>query len=178
MGGNTFPSWRNDVVATDIIHSRIHKGLFYSAHLYDVALGNGTALNMLIQVSESVACHLRVTGSVGGDGTLELFETPTVSNEGVLIVPTNHNRFTDIRAAETVISSGPTTSPDGELLDRQLITGGPGPLSLGGSDSLFEEFILPLDGVYMARLTNIAGQDKPALLQLDFYEPVNRVGII
>lgn len=170
---NTFPGFRNRVVATDVVHDRIHQGLFYSPSRYVASLGNGASIEFLIRV-QSVGLHSRITGKCGGDATIVLYEGADVSSPGTQIIPANRNRFNQ-RAAETLFYHTPTLNDDGTELDTDFIPGGSWPFAGGGVGPFFQEWILKTGTDYLLRLTNTSGSGQPAEVELDCYEAVGGV---
>lgn len=174
---NTFPGFRNEVVTTNIVHARIHQGLMFSSSVLDEGLANDANLDILIQISSPVSAHLRATGRVSGDAIFRIFEGTEVSDIGTPNPVINRNRFSDI-VSEAQVFIAPTIADVGLELDAQFIPGGgPGPSS-GGDSPFFEEFILRTNTNYLIRLNNISGQSMIANIQLDYYEPAQRVGVL
>lgn len=168
MTGNAFPNFSGHIPTTDVLHRRVHQGLFFSLNLFDASLADNGAIEILLRTTEGV--HIRPLGALGGDGTLSIFESPTVTSDGTPLVPINHNRFSSI-VSTTLAFSGPTTTADGLDLDTHFLPGGSaGAPSQGGTGSLIE-WVLK-DGLdYLFRLTNLAGTAQPVHIQLDWYEP-------
>lgn len=157
------------LVTIDTVHERIHRGQLFSVDYLDAALASAGVIEMLVTVPSGVAAHSRITGSAGGDATLKIFESPTVSASGTALTPVDRNRSTANTATLTVTHT-PTTTADGTQLMDMLLPGGAGGNAAGSSDDIFGEMILAAGKTYLIRLTNIAGTTKPAHLQLDFYE--------
>lgn len=154
----------------DVIHARIHEGLFYTASFIDPAVVASGTLELLIRVPAQVGAHARFTASIGGDGQGQLFEAPTTSADGTPLAAINRNRFSG-NTADVLVFGGPTVTGDGTQLTNILIPGGTF-ISAGGEGKTFDEFVLA-PGDYLARLTNLTTGDEPAGLQLAWYESAN-----
>lgn len=164
------------IVNTDIIHSRIHQGTFFSRDINDAALGAGAFLAALIQAGPNMSPHLRFIARVGGNCQLRLYEGPTWSVAGTPQAPFNRNRRSAIVPA-MVLTSGPTVSVKGTELLSELIPGGIG-ASSGATSNAFEEWILDVDTDYLVEVENLTGQVQPINMQIDFYEAPKGFGII
>ena len=83
----------------------------------------------------------------------------------------NRNRFSS-NVSSIVVTSSPTLgTDDGTQLATAVIPGGTGGNATGGISGSFEEWILKTNESYLFRLTNISGNTKAVMLQLDWYEP-------
>jgi len=157
------------IISIDPIHHLIHEGKFFGTHMYDIAVSNNGKLEMYIATGSS-PMHVRVTGIAGGFGTLEIFEGSTVSSTGSALTIANRNRLSS-NTPDCTVYSGPTVTGDGTTIYRTLTTGGTGPQSTGGvSGSGYEEYIFNPSEVYLVRITNMAGNNQPLSLELNFYE--------
>lgn len=150
------------------IHSIIHKGRFFGTNHFDGAISNNGTIEFLI-IPGSKACHIRINASAGGTATLRVFEGVTTSANGTALAITNRNRYSAI-TAETDVYEGPTVTGDGTSIYSSLLTGGDGPHSTSSESGFFEEYILRDDKQYLVRLTNLAGNNQPLSLTLNFYE--------
>lgn len=156
------------LVSISEIHSLIHQGKFFSSHAVDTSLEDNTSIKLLIDPNGGIP-HLRVTTATGGDSRIEIFEGPTVSNNGTEIDRHNRNRLSS-NTSTTVIYSGPTVSDDGTKIFDTIVPGGIGRNSSGGDGGIFEEFIFKPDTTYLVQATNLSGQTKAASVAVDFYE--------
>lgn len=158
----------NALVVIDTVHDRIHRGQMFSASFVNAALGSAGTLEVLLVVTGDA--HLRLKGSSGGDGRLQIYEGTTVSANGAALSLPNRNRGS---ALSTTLAaySGPTITADGTLLYDTIIPGGSGNFSGGGSGGFLEEFDL-VAGNYLIRLTNIAASAEPCSINVDVYENV------
>jgi len=157
------------MINIDPIHHLIHEGKFFGTYMQDISVANDGKLEMYIIVGSS-PMHVRVTGVTGGFGTLEMFEGSTASSNGTPLVLTNRNRLSSNTADGTVYSE-PTVTGDGTAIYKTLIIGGSGPKSTGGiSAGGYEEYIFNPGEAYLVRITNMAGNNQPLSLELNFYE--------
>ena len=163
------PSSRG-LVGLDAVHRWVHRGYMFDAWNYNAALGSGAALEILIVTAASHGIHARFAAAAGGDALLTVFENPTVSNNGVAVVPMNRNR-SSARTALGLVYKNPTIAADGVQIGNTLLPGGDRGQTGGGGGSSFEEFILAPSTKYLFRLTNLAVGAEPADLDLHFYEP-------
>jgi hypothetical protein len=159
-------------VSISEIHHFIHLGIFFSAWAINDALSNNSVIDMLIDPNNAVP-HIRGIASIGGNGRFTLYEAPTVSNNGNAITAFNKNRMSS-NTAQTQLFLGPTVSSTGTAIMDRLVEGGTGSgifsTATGGESSIFEEYVLNRDRLYLMRLRNISGATRIASINLDFYE--------
>lgn len=162
----------NHVNSIDSVHDWIHKGLMFSSVQYNGSVADDGAITYLIQVAAGQEAHLRLRGSAGGDAELAFYEGPTFSDAGSAAGVFNRKRSSVI-TPQTTITTGPTVSNVGTLVDFDFVAGGIGRAqSVGGDASFFQEWILTPGENYLFRMTNIAGTAQPLHLSLDWYEPL------
>jgi len=158
------------LVIQDMVHHRIHEGVFFVSGATATALANGGTLDVLIQ-AVSGDLHVLFIGTVGGDATVELFEGTTFTAAGTALPSLNRNRnFALTKISDSIITQDPTITLDGTQLFSGILLGGSGGNAVGGSSSAFNEFIFPAGSVHLARITNISGQARVAALELEFYD--------
>lgn len=163
---------------TDIIHERIHHGEFFSATVYNAALADDANISVLMQVPASMSCHVSYIVRAGGDAEVILYEAPTFSNAGSALTAYDRNRIT-ANESLTVLTTGPTVSDTGTLLESQFIPGGTAgflSFSPGSEGSMFKEYVLKPGEDYLLRAFNRSGGAAPMNVQVDFYEPISGVG--
>lgn len=165
--GNAFPKFSGHIPTTDVYHFRVHQGVYFSVNVFDAALVDNAVIDFLLRTTEEV--HIKPFGSLGGDGTLALFEAPTTTADGTPITPINHNRRSSL-VSTTLAFRDPTVTATGLDLDTHFLPGGFGGVSQGGAGGLVEWVLKPNED-YCFRLTNLAGVTQPGHLQLDWYEP-------
>lgn len=156
------------VITTSVVHHRIHQGSFFSISAIDAAVAASGFLTVLVRVP-SGSCHIRFVVTVSGNALGNIYEAPTTTADGTLIVPANRNRFSS-RVAECLFFSGPTVTDKGTLLEPFLLSGGSGGNAPGSRNSGFEEWLLA-PGDYLMEIQNITAQVQAAAIQMDFYEP-------
>lgn len=156
-------------VMMDIVHKRIHEGIFFSGTLFDAALLAAGVLEMLIQTSATHDTHFRATASGSQDHTVEVFEGTTFSGAGTALPMFNRDRQS-ATVIESTVTHTPTLTLDGTLFIKGFIPGGSGGNAQGGGGALFEEYILDRSESYLVRLTNLGSQTGIFDLQLDIYE--------
>lgn len=162
---------------TDIVHERIHHGEFFSAFTYEAALADDGFSSILIQCAETMSCHFSYIVRAGGDAEIQLYEAPTFSNAGSSLTVVDRNRITN-NSPLTTLTTGPTVSDTGTLLESQFIPGGTtGFLSFnpGGEGSMFKEYVFAPGTDYLLYAYNRAGGAQPMNIQVDFYEPISGV---
>lgn len=151
------------------VHQQIHDGNFWSAVVFNSALGAGATANILIVTGDNPV-HMRFTGASSQTIRSLLFEATTVSNNGTPVTIVARNRV-NVQVPGTTIFSAPTITGDGTQLYADFIPGGNGPRSSGGLRSAFDEYILAPNTNYLARVVNnlVSG---PAIVSVDmeFYE--------
>jgi hypothetical protein len=160
------------LVSISEIHHFIHEGKFFVSWADTASLPDTQSFSVLIDPNEAVP-HVRITVSMGGQGLFELFENTTVTANGNVVTAVNKNRLSS-RTAQTLLYSSPSVTESGNLIGRKVVEGGSGtgPFSTatGAETSIFEEYILNPDRLYLARLTNQSGGARIAGIGVDFYE--------
>jgi len=167
-----------NVVSTDIIHDRIHQGVFFQSTFYDGAVVNNAFLEVMLRVPTGSAAHFRWAVASGGNALGYMYHTPTLLTDGTARPALNFNGFsTNVALASPFIT--PTFSDPGTaILDEIFFPGGQKNQASGGGGSSFEEFVLG-PGDYLGRLQNIAGTTQPLQILITWYEPVEgRVAVL
>ncbi len=157
------------VINTDLVHQRIHEGLFFSLSEIDTSLPNNASLDILIQVDPSSGLHIRFNARAGGDAQGFIYEGTTFSAAGSVLAPINRNRFSQ-NVPPATFTRDPTITDLGTELYAELLAGGSGFLTPGGEASTFEEFVLKGGETYLVRLTNTSGSAQPVNAVFDFYD--------
>jgi hypothetical protein len=104
-----------------------------------------------------------------GDAELFIYEG-TGTTGGTSFTPINRNRnYADSNVSQVAMVINPTVTSLGTQLDTQIIAGGSGKNSTGGSAGSLEFVLKPLTN-YLFRLTNVNGTAHAAHLQLEWYE--------
>lgn len=152
----------------NIVHERIHRGQLFVVQLVDEALANNGNLDILVRPNGR-SLHARGSAQSGGDARIRIYENTTFSAAGSIVTPIDRNRVTK-NAVTGLFTSAPTITDVGDQLAEQLVPGGSGFFTTGGSAQTWNEWVLDKDGTYLVRLTNVSGSVQIAHLEIDFYE--------
>ena len=160
------------VITVDVNHQRNHDGRAYYA--YKIApdsakLADGASINIVLASPSGVFPHVTVHGMCLGDAELYIYEG-TVTTGGTAFTPVNRNRnYAVSNVSEVAMVINPTVTSVGTELDAQIIPGGTGKKSSGGTAGSLEYVLKPLTN-YLFRLTNVNGTAHAASLNLEWYE--------
>lgn len=168
-----FGGYRNHVTALSVVHARTHQGTFFGATAEDAALANGANLDMLIRVGAETM-HANFALVAGGNAAVALFEGTTISAEGSVLTPQNHNR-TSSRASNVLLNQGSTITLPGTKIAGGRILGGTGGNADGGATDTNDEWLLAPNTSYLLRLTNNSGQVQAADIHVRFYEDIGNL---
>ena len=161
------------VIVVDSVHHEVHESEVFEVSLYDGAVADDGYLYILFKTRGQNA-HTAFSAACGGDAYIRLSETPTVSDNGVLIQERNLNRIVNAGVrrdtAKAVLYGGPTVSAPGIVLYEGFLPGGTKSGSPGGTARSNIERVLSGDYDYLITLQNIAGATKPASLLVQWYE--------
>lgn len=156
----------------DYAHHEIHSGSTYLVS-YKSPDGSDVADNGVITftiTTHSKYAHMLFRASCGGDMEAELLEGSTVTaGTGTAMVEYNKNR-NSANVATVGVRRGMTIAADGTQIEDEFVAGGTGPFAVGGASSTRAEWILALNTVYVARITNRAGNAQPMSLAIEWYE--------
>ena len=160
------------VITVDVNHQRNHDGRAYYA--YKIApdsakLADGASINIVLASPSGVYPHITVNGMCLGDAELYIYEG-TVTTGGTAFTPVNRNRnYAVSNVSQVAMVINPTVTSVGTELDAQIIPGGTGKKSSGGTAGSLEYVLKPLTN-YLFRLTNVNGTAHAASLTLEWYE--------
>jgi hypothetical protein len=160
------------MIVVDVNHQRNHDGRAYYA--YKIApdsakLADGASINIVLASPSGVFPHVTVHGMCLGDAELYIYEG-TVTTGGTAFTPVNRNRnYAVSNVSEVAMVINPTVTSVGTEIDAQIIPGGVGKKSGGGTAGSLEYVLKPLTN-YLFRLTNVNGTAHAASLQLEWYE--------
>ena len=160
------------VIMVDVNHQRNHDGRGYFA--YKIApdsapLASGASINIVLASPSGVFPHVTVNGVCLGDAELYIYEG-TSTTGGTAFTPINRNRnYAVSNVSQVAMVINPTVTSVGTEIDVQIIPGGVGKKSSGGSAGSLEYVLKPLTN-YLFRLTNVNGTAHAASLQLEWYE--------
>jgi hypothetical protein len=160
------------MIVVDVNHQRNHDGRAYYAYKIapDTApLADGASINIVLASPSGVYPHITVNGMCLGDAELYIYEG-TVTTGGTAFTPVNRNRnYAVSNVSEVAMVINPTVTSVGTEIDAQIIPGGVGKKSGGGTAGSLEYVLKPLTN-YLFRLTNVNGTAHAASLQLEWYE--------
>jgi hypothetical protein len=160
------------MIVVDVNHQRNHDGRAYYAYKIapDTApLAHGASINIVLASPSGVYPHITVDGMCLGDAELYIYEG-TVTTGGTAFTPVNRNRnYAVSNVSEVAMVINPTVTSVGTEIDAQIIPGGVGKKSGGGTAVSLEYVLKPLTN-YLFRLTNVNGTAHAASLQLEWYE--------
>ena len=160
------------VIMVDVNHQRNHDGRAYYAYKIapDTAkLASGSSINIVLASPSGVFPHVTVHGMCLGDAELYIYEG-TVTTGGTAFTPVNRNRnYAVSNQSQVAMVINPTVTSVGTELDAQIIPGGTGKKSSGGTAGSLEYVLKPLTN-YLFRLTNVNGTAHAASLTLEWYE--------
>jgi hypothetical protein len=160
------------VITVDVNHQRNHDGRGYFA--YKIApdsapLASTASIDIVLASPSGVFPHLTVDGMCLGDAELYIYEG-TSTTGGTAFTPINRNRnYAVSNVSQVAMVINPTVTSVGTEIDAQIIPGGAGKKSGGGSAASLEYVLKPLTN-YLFRLTNVNGAAHAASLQLEWYE--------
>ena len=157
-------------IVVDVNHQRNHDGRAWFAYkMYPDSspLAANASIDIVLASASSIFPHMTVDALCLGDAELYIYEN-TVATGGTSFTPINRNRnYTTSSQVAMIIN--PTVTSVGTQLDAQILPGGSGKKSGGGTAGSLEYVLKPLTN-YMFRLTNVNGTDHAAYLALEWYE--------
>jgi hypothetical protein len=160
------------LIMVDVNHQRNHDGRAYFAYkLYPVAskLAANASIDIVMASPAGVFPHISVDAFCQGDAEFYLYEGSS-STGGTAFTPINRNRnYAISNPSQSAMVINPTINTLGTELDGQIVPGGVGKKSGGGSAGSLEYVLKPLTN-YHFRLTNVNGTSHAASLTLEWYE--------
>lgn len=160
------------LIMVDLNHQRNHDGrAFFAYKLYpdSAPLTANASIDIAMAAPAGVFPHVTVDGLCLGDAELYIYEGSTTSG-GTPFTPINRNRnYAVSNPSQIAMVIAPTVSNVGTELDAQIIAGGAGKKSGGGTAGSLEYVLKPLT-TYLFRLTNVNGTAHAAYLTLEWYE--------
>lgn len=160
------------VIMVDVNHQRNHDGRAFYA--YKIApdsapLAALASIDIVLASPAGVYPHLTVDGLCLGDAELYIYEG-TSTTGGTAFTPINRNRnYAISNPSEVAMVINPTVTAVGTEIDAEIIPGGGGKKSGGGTAGSLEYVLKPLTN-YLFRLTNVNGVAHAASLTLEWYE--------
>lgn len=160
------------VIVVDVNHQRNHDGrAFFAYKVYpdSAPLGATASIDIVLASPSGVFPHITVDALCLGDAEFYIYEG-TGTTGGTTLTPINRNRnYAVSNQSQIAMVAGPTVTSLGTELDAQIIAGGSGKKSGGGSAGSLEYVLKPLTN-YLFRLTNVNGTAHAAYMQLEWYE--------
>ncbi len=157
-------------IVVDVNHQRNHDGrawFAYKTYPKSAPLGDGASIDIVLAAAAGVTPHMTLDALCLGDAEIYVYEGTTATG-GTPFTPLNRNRnYTTSSQVAMIIN--PTVSSLGTQLDAQIIPGGTGKKSAGGTTGSLEYVLKPLTN-YLFRLTNVNGTAHAAYLALEWYE--------
>lgn len=109
----------------------------------------------------SLDINLKITASVEKNATLDMYESPTLSNLGTTIEEVNRNRTSDIVSGVNWRHT-PTITSNGTVLANWFVL---------SQERIPQAWVLDNSKMYLFILTNISGSQNDMALEMDYYEP-------
>jgi hypothetical protein len=158
------------LIMVDVNHQRNHDGrAFFAYKMYpdSAPLGADASIDIVLAAASGVIPHMTIDALCLGDAELYIYEG-TSATGGTSFTPINRNRnYTNSSQVAMIIN--PTVTALGTQLDAQILPGGSGKKSGGGTAGSLEYVLKPLTN-YLFRLTNVNGTAHAAHLSLEWYE--------
>lgn len=160
------------VIGVDVNHQRNHDGrAFFAYKMYpdSAPLTATSSIDIVLASPAGVYPHITIDAMCLGDAEFYIYEG-TGTTGGTALTPVNRNRnYADSNPSQIAMVVNPTVTSLGTQLDAQVIAGGSGKKSGGGSAGSLEYVLKPLTN-YLFRLTNVNGTSHAAHMQLEWYE--------
>ena len=160
------------LISVDVNHQRNHDGrAFFAYKMYpdSAPLAAGASLDIAFAAPAGVFPHMTIDAMCLGDAEFYIYEGATATG-GTSFTPVNRNRnYAVSNPSQIAMIVSPTVTSVGNELDAQVIAGGSGKKSGGGTSGSLEYVLKPLT-TYLFRLTNVNGTSHAAHMQLEWYE--------
>jgi len=166
--GSGFGGFTNEVRTITTKHAHVHQGTMFSISANDTALASGGTISVNILMGTR---HVSIIGDFSGDKNIrgQLYEGPTMSNDGTIITPVNRNRdSTHLMQAE--FWTAPTITDNGTLLSDTIAIAGK---SSVGAASVELDWALKPSTRYLIMLTNLGSQAAVVQVSLFMHDELN-----
>lgn len=171
-GNNVVSGADAPVITVDVNHQRNHDGRAFYAYKMapdSAPLASLASIDIVLAAPAGVFVHIQVDAMCLGDAELYIYEG-TSTTGGTLFTPISRNRnYAISNPSQLAMVINPTVTSVGTEIDAQIIPGGVGKKSGGGSANSLEYVLKPLTN-YLFRLTNVNGTAHAAHLALEWYE--------
>lgn len=161
LGGGVFIDW---------IHYLVHEGRLFTMADYDLDVDDGNSVLWLLKTPDTdVKIHVAMSISPSNAGLAELFEGPTLTDNGVVKTPVNNNRNSN-NEPTMLIFSGPTVDGEqtGTRIDVKQLGGGR-KNEFGAEARIEAEWKLKRNTDYLIKFTAQAN-DTMVSFNVQFYE--------
>ena len=160
------------VITVDVNHQRNHDGRAFFAYKLapdSAPLGANASIDIVMASPAGVFPHLTIEAMCLGDAELYIYEG-TATTGGTSFTPINRNRnYAVSNQSQVAMVINPTITSLGAEIDAQILPGGSGKKSGGGTAGSLEYVLKPLTN-YLFRLTNVNGTSHAAFMTLEWYE--------
>jgi len=150
-------------------HARIHQGKAFQ--LSDKVTGLLATGSHYFLIDPTTPIHWRDYKFLtdGAPVDIELFENPTVTDNGTALTPLNRNRLSATVSAASIYS-GPTVTDDGARIYIDGIVGTGDKKSTGSTEGIAGEWIVDGGNTYLLKLTNNGAVTISYIYQFFWYE--------
>lgn len=157
-----------NVVTISENEQAIHDGRTYDYQERFLAVANDATIEIILEATTK-DMHLVVITDAEGKTYFDSFGNPTYTGG------TDGNVFDrkigeNVPSATGLVKVSPTITDDGDTRFEQLILGGTGPQSTGGTKGSRSESILTAGNKLLIRWTNKSGQAKDYGISVEWYE--------
>jgi hypothetical protein len=160
------------MIVVDVNHQRNHDGRAFFAYKLapdSAPLAANASIDIVLASPSGVFPHITIDAMCLGDAELYIYENTTTTG-GTSFTPINRNRnYAVSNPSDIAMVINPTVTSVGTEIDAQIIPGGAGKKSGGGTAGSLEYVLKPLTN-YLFRLTNVNGTAHAGYLQLEWYE--------
>ena len=158
------------MISVDVNHQRNHDGRAWFAYVMNSdssPLASNASIDIVLASASGVVPHMTIDALCLGDAEFYIYEG-TSATGGTSFTPINRNRnYTTSSQVAMIVN--PTVTSLGTQIDAQILPGGSGKKSGGGTAGTLEYVLKPLTN-YLFRLTNVNGTAHAAHLALEWYE--------
>jgi len=139
---------------------------FYASHRFE-SVANDDSVLVLLKTG-TMSSHGFITVGASGKCFLDLFENPTITNDGTTISSFSLNRETT-SSPVTEIFRTPTTTSEGTPLEYGMI-GTAGKFTLAGGDQIGSHWWFKPNEEYLIKVTNKSGDNADFIVDYNWHE--------
>ena len=152
-------------------HHELHEGDMYLA-FHRVDLSNGQVFDFSVITPNTTKWpHMVIEADAEFEAMMQIWEAPTLSNNGTPKAAYNKNRNV-VNPATTIVNHTPTVTATGSTLIFEDQWGA-GKKEGGGARAL-EEWIFKQDTKYLVRFTNMVTTANYLVVHFNWYEHINK----